>query len=185
VKIFSKDQQVIALMLGLAILFIGLFRQFHPRNDPKTEPHCQWIIEIAGTVKNPGIYAFNNPPTAYQAIQNAGGPTSRHHLPPKTTDDPLDTGTRVELQESNTDRPRLIITPMGSRERFVLAIPIELNEAGVEDLVMIPGIGHRLARRIVEFRKSHGPFKTWHELRRVKGIGPKKVERFRSYLSLK
>ncbi|MES0447545.1 MAG: helix-hairpin-helix domain-containing protein, partial [Desulfobacterales bacterium] len=85
----------------------------------------------------------------------------------------------------NGDRLRLIITPMGSRERFVLAIPIELNEAGVEDLVMIPGISHRLARRIVEFRKSHGPFKTWEEVRRVKGIGPKKVESFRSYLSLK
>jgi competence protein ComEA len=59
-----------------------------------------------------------------------------------------------------------------------------LNQAAVEDLVMIPGISHRLARRIVEFRESHGPFKTWHQLRRVKGIGPKKVESFRSYLSL-
>ena len=192
VKMFRKDQLVIALMLGLAILLIGLFRPSHPfrsmlapsENNLKTEPHRQWIVEVAGAVKNPGIYTFDKPPTANQAIQNAGGPVGEHGLLFDTPSHALDTGMRIELQESNGDRLRIIITPMGSRERFVLAIPIELNQAGVEDLVMIPGIGHRLARRIVEFRKSHGPFKTWHELRRVKGIGPKKVERFRSYLSL-
>jgi competence protein ComEA len=192
VKIFRKDQLVIALMLGLAILLIGLFRPSHPfrsmlapsQNNLKTEPHRQWIVEVAGAIKNPGIYTFDTPPTANQAIQNAGGPVGEHRLLFDTAGHALDTGMRIELQESNEDRLRITITPMGSRERFVLAIPIELNEAGVEDLVMIPGIGHRLARRIVEFRKSHGPFKAWDELKGVKGIGPKKVERFRSYLSL-
>jgi competence protein ComEA len=192
VKIFRKDQLVIVLLLALAILFIGLFRSSHPfrsilgssRNDLKTKPHRQWIIEVTGAVKNPGIYSFDTPTTADQAIQNAGGPVGEHRLLFDTPGHALDTGMRIELQESNGDRLRIIITPMGSRERFVLSIPIDLNQAAVEDLVMIPGISHRLARRIVEFRESHGPFKTWHQLRRVKGIGPKKVESFRSYLSL-
>ena len=191
-KLFRKDQLVIVLLLALAILFIGLFRPSHPfrsmlapsENNLKTEPHRQWIIEVTGAVKNPGIYSFDTPTTADQAIQNAGGPVGEHRLLFDTPGHALDTGMRIELQESNGDRLRLIITPMGSRERFVLSIPIDLNQADVEDLVMIPGISHRLARRIVEFRESHGPFKTWHELRRVKGIGPKKVERFRSDLSL-
>ena len=191
-KIFRKDQLVIVLLLALAILFIGLFRPSHPfrsilgssRNDLKTKPHRQWIIEVTGAVKNPGIYSFDTPTTAGQAIQKAGGPIDEHRFLLDTPGDALDNGMRIELQEAGTDRLRLISTPMGSRERFVLSIPIDLNQAAVEDLVMIPGISHRLARRIVEFRKSHGPFKTWDEVRRVKGIGPKKVERFQSYLSL-
>jgi competence protein ComEA len=192
VKFFRKDQIVIVLLLALAIVFIGLFRPSHPfrsmigssRNDLKNKPHRQWIVEVRGAVNNPGIYSFDTPTTADQAIQTAGGPTDAHRFLVGTPGNALDTGMRIELRESNGDRLRIIITPMGSRERFVLSIPIELNQAAVEDLVMIPGISLSLARRIVAFRKSHGPFKTWHEVRRVKGIGPKKVERFRSYLSL-
>lgn len=191
-KSFSKDQQIIALVLGLAILFIGLFCSSHPfrlilggsKNSVRAEPHRQWIIEVAGAVKTPGIYTFDEPPTINQAIQNAGGPTCEHRLSFDTPGSALNTGMRIELFESNGGAPRITISSMGSRERFVLGIPIELNQAGAEDLAMIPGISHRLARRVVTFRKSHGPFRTWHELRRVKGIGPKKAERFRSYLSL-
>lgn len=174
-------------MLGLAIFFIGLFRLFHPDwpilkpsgNNLTTHHDYQYIIEVEGDVKNAGIYIFDKPPTAYQAIQSAGGPISKPRLLFHMPDDTLDTGIRLELRSTS-----LIITPISSRKRLVLGIPIELNKAGVEDLAIIPGISHGLAQRIVEFRESHGPFKTYNELRRVKGIGPKKVKSFRSYLSL-
>jgi competence ComEA-like helix-hairpin-helix protein len=97
---------------------------------------------------------------------------------------PLETGTRVEIGPSERESGRVTISPMDPGKKFVLGIPIPLNQAGAEALAIIPGISHSLACRIVEFRDSHGPFKTCHELRRVKGIGPKKVERFQSYLSL-
>lgn len=155
-----------------------------PQNNLQTEPHRQWTIEVRGHVRSPGIYTFDKPPTVYQAIQNAGGSVGENCLSFDMSDNVLNTGMRVEVREPDGDRSPLIITQMGSRERYVLAIPIDLNTATVEDLVIIPGISRGLAERIVEFRESHGPFKTWHELRRVKGIGPKKVERFRSYLSL-
>ncbi len=186
VRFFNKDQQVIALILGLTILFIALFRPFHPfgsmlrrsHSNLASEPSHQWIIEVAGAVKNPGIYTFGEPPTASQVIQSTGSSFD-------TLCDALDTGMRVELHGSNAECAQLMITPMSYRKRLVLGIPIELNQAGVDDLAMIPGISHRLATHIVEFRESHGHFKTWNDLRCVKGIGPKKVERFRSYLSLK
>ena len=192
-RIFSKDQQVIALVLGLAILFIGLFRASHPfgsipgpsRSNLAPELRDQYMIEVAGAVKHPGIYTFDNPATAYQVIQSTGGPIGERRLPLDTPGDTLDTGMRVELQGSSAECAQVIIAPMSYRKRLVLGIPIELNQARVEDLAMIPGISHGLARRIIEFRESHGPFKTWNDLRRVKGIGPKKVESFRSYLDLK
>jgi len=193
VKVFNKDQQVITLILGLTILLTGIFSPFHPfgsmpgpsRGNLAPESRHQYIIEVAGAVRNPGIYTFDNPATAYQVIQSTGVPFGERRLSLDTPGDTLDTGMRVELQGSSAECAQVIITPMSYRKRLVLGIPIELNQARVEDLAMIPGISHGLARRIVEFRESHGPFKTWNNLRCVKGIGPKKVESFRSYLNLK
>ena len=187
-KLFSKNQTIVALMVGLTIVFVGLFRPFHPfwsrfkeaQSDLTTQPRRQWIIEVAEAVKNPGIYIFDKPPTLYQAIQSAGGLINNLDLSFASIDDTLDTGMRVEVQGSRG----LVVTHMSSRKRLVLGISIELNEACVNDLAMIPGISHGLAMRIVEFRETHGPFKTWNDLRRVKGVGPRNVEYFRSYLSL-
>ena len=192
-KIFNKDQQVITLMLGLTIFFMGLFRPFHPfwpilrpsNSDITTEPHHQSVIEISGAVKNPGIYTYDKPPTADQAIQSSGGLTDDRPLSFDTPDDTLDTGMRIELRGSNPQFAQLDITPMSSGKKLVLGVPIRLNQARVEDLSIIPGINHGLARRIVQFRESHGPFKTWNDLRCVKGIGPMKVKSLQSYLSFK
>jgi len=194
VKSFSKEQQAILLLLGLAIFLIALCRPFHPfwstfrpsHSKLTTESQHQWIVEVSGAVRNPGIYAFDKPPTPHHVIQNAGGSICKHLLPLDKADDPLiNTGIRLELQESERECARVIITPMGSEKRLVLGIPIALNQAGVEDLAIIPGISQSLALRIVKFRKSHGPFKRWSDLRAVNGVGPKKVQAFRSYLILK
>jgi len=193
VKVFNKDQQVIVLMLGLTVLIIGLFRPFHPvgstlgpsRSNLTSESRHQCIIEVAGAVKNPGIYTFDKPPTASQAIQSTGGPIGERRLSFDSPGDTLNTGMRVELQGSSAECAQVIITPMSYGKRLVLGIPIELNQASVEDLAMIPGISHGLARRTVEFRESRGSFKTWNDLMCVQGIGPKKLESFRSYLNLK
>jgi competence protein ComEA len=189
---FSKEQQVVLLLLGLAIFCINLFRPFHPvwskpypsSSNLTTQSCPQWIIEVAGAVKLPGIYSFDAPPTGNDALQRAGGLMNRDCPALGQMSTPLETGTRVEIGPSERESGRVTISPIDPGKKFVLGIPIPLNQAGAEALAIIPGISHSLARRIVEFRDSHGPFKTWHELRRVKGIGPKKVERFQSYLSL-
>jgi competence protein ComEA len=192
-KFFSRDQQVIALLLGLIIFFTGLFRLFHPfcsilsptPADLTIKPRLQSIVEVAGAVKHPGIYTFDEPPTACQAIRCAGGPTRERPLSFDTPAHTIDTGMRVELQASNAACADLIITPISFSQRVVLGIPIALSQARVDDLAMIPGMGQALAHRIVEFRESHGPFKTWNDLMGVNGIGPAKIKSFRPYLDLK
>ena len=62
---------------------------------------------------------------------------------------------------------------------------LDLNTASVEELVSLPGIGPNLARRIVEYRQKHGPFRSVEDLVKVKGIGPKKLEALRPYLKVK
>jgi competence protein ComEA len=191
VRFFSKDQQAILLLLGLAVFFIALSNSLGsslstPRSPSShlAEPRPQWIVEVAGAVRDPGIYIFDKPPTIYQAIQGAHGSICGHRFSLITPCDVLDTGVRLDLHVSGGGCSGVIITSMDSRKRLVLGIPIALNEARVEDLAMIPGISQGLSHRIIKFRESHGPFKTWNDLERVKGIGPKRMEKFRSYLSL-
>lgn len=50
---------------------------------------------------------------------------------------------------------------------------IRINDAGLDDLMRLPRVGPSLAGRILDARSKAGPFRTIHDLRRVKGIGPK------------
>jgi len=61
----------------------------------------------------------------------------------------------------------------------VRTVPLDLNRADAADLDALPGIGPVLARRIVDFRREHGPFRRVEELRAVRGVGPRLLERIR------
>ncbi len=60
--------------------------------------------------------------------------------------------------------------------------PIDINRAGVEDLMRIPGVGEVTAGRIVECRENDGPFETVADLERVVGIGKVKAQRIGEYV---
>jgi len=57
--------------------------------------------------------------------------------------------------------------------------PVDINAAGIDDLVALPGIGPATAARIIEDRQNRGPYRSVDDLLRVKGIGPKKLARLR------
>lgn len=59
---------------------------------------------------------------------------------------------------------------------------VDLNAADWPELVQLPGIGPTLARRIVESRRTDGPFLDHEDLKRVRGIGPKTLDQIRPYL---
>ena len=61
---------------------------------------------------------------------------------------------------------------------------LDLNRATDQDFDALPGIGPRLAERIVEYRQSVGAFHSLDELRAVKGIGKKKFKRIRPLLTV-
>jgi competence ComEA-like helix-hairpin-helix protein len=51
--------------------------------------------------------------------------------------------------------------------------PININKAEINELMQLPHIGEKLAIGIIEYRKTHGGFKTISELMNVSGIGQK------------
>ena len=60
--------------------------------------------------------------------------------------------------------------------------PIDLNRATISELVQLPGVGEVIAKRIVDFREEHGPFKRVDDLMKVKGIGEKSLDKIRPYV---
>ena len=62
--------------------------------------------------------------------------------------------------------------------------PVDLNRASAGQLTRLPGIGPKIARRIVDDRNQRGPFKSVDELTRVKGIGKKTLQRLGSKITV-
>jgi competence protein ComEA len=61
---------------------------------------------------------------------------------------------------------------------------VNINTAGVEQLVKLPRIGEKIAERIIEFRKKNGKFKRIQELMKVKGIGEKLFKRLEKLITV-
>jgi competence ComEA-like helix-hairpin-helix protein len=87
-------------------------------------------------------------------------------------------GTPIETQEGR--RP-------GTKSGFQPKTPgriIDPNLSSQADLETLPGIGPVLAQRIIAYRRAHGPYKKIDDLRKVSGIGPKKLEKIKPYLAI-
>ena len=61
---------------------------------------------------------------------------------------------------------------------------IKLNHATLEELMRLPKIGEMTAQRIIDYRTTHNGFTDVNELKNVKGIGEKTLERIKNEVSI-
>ena len=59
---------------------------------------------------------------------------------------------------------------------------VDINKAAWPEFATLPGVGRKLAERIVESREADGPFRDNDDLRRVRGVGVRTLESIRPYL---
>ncbi len=162
------------------------------------------LVGVAGAVAHPGLYWLPQGATVADALSAAGGPRGDADL------SRLDLSRRVRNNEMinvlakprppdysplpgvNTRRvteARIVNRSRRSspKARRTVANPppyrINVNTAGPNELERLPGIGPTLARRIVEYRSLHGPFRSLKDLEGVSGIGPKKAAQLAPYIS--
>ena len=62
--------------------------------------------------------------------------------------------------------------------------PVNINTASSEELQQVPGIGPATADKILQMRKSYGAFKSVDDLLAIRGLGPKRLEKMRKYLTV-
>jgi competence protein ComEA len=62
--------------------------------------------------------------------------------------------------------------------------PININTATQAQFESLPGLGAKVAERILEYRQKNGPFKKVEDLMNVKGIGEKSFLKLKPFLTI-
>jgi len=75
------------------------------------------------------------------------------------------------------------LTPCSAKKKPP-AKPVNINTATSEELQQVPGIGPATAEKILQMRKSYGAFKSVDDLLAIRGLGPKRLEKMRKYLTI-
>ena len=61
---------------------------------------------------------------------------------------------------------------------------VNINQASATQIALLPRIGEKVAGRVLDYRKSHGPFARPEDLMEVKGIGEKLFTQLKPYVTL-
>jgi competence ComEA-like helix-hairpin-helix protein len=77
-----------------------------------------------------------------------------------------------------------LISPVLFAKKKPPGAPVNLNTATSEQLQLVPGIGPATADKILQMRKAYGAFKSVDDLLAIRGIGPKRLEKMRKYLTV-
>ncbi len=65
-------------------------------------------------------------------------------------------------------------TKQKTKKKPKISFPIAINTASLDVLCAIPGVGPKMAEKIISYRKTHGPLKKEADLLKISGIGKKK-----------
>lgn len=109
------------------------------------------------------------------AIKAAGGATGKADL------------SQVNLSQRLNDGDYIYVPPREARAGLITPTPnhppvVHINDATLEELQALPGIGPALAQAILDYRTEHGPFARLEDLDNVPGLGPAKLETLRGLI---
>ena len=163
----------VSMLAGALILLV---KQFHSDLLPDLGPATaeeRLNAEMRAQSALPGGNALAISEVSAGAGAGAGGGRSTGVVPNARSDSPRAdagypvTGVPANSASTGTD----------------LRVPI--NTAPASELQKLPGIGPRLAERIIAFRNQSGGFATVEQLLEVKGIGPARLDRLRPLVVLR
>ena len=170
-------------------------------------------IDIKGAIKKPGVYTIENNKRVIDAIELAGGllenaDNSVINLSKKLKDEMviiiytkeeikemLKGDTSIKVIEKECICPKLEnnaciennkITNSGdnNENKDNINYPISINDATVEELMNLPGIGESKAKTIVEYRTENGSFEKIEDIMNITGIGEKLFEQIKEYITI-
>jgi competence protein ComEA len=140
------------------------------------------VVHVAGAVLRPGLYRLGGDPRVADALDAAGGPSGDADLDAVNLAAKVADGERVYLPRRGEVPPASVAAAGagGGGGAGVVAGPIDLNTATVEQLEELPGVGPATAEAILDYRKEKGRFRSVDELLEVRGIGEAKLASIRS-----
>jgi len=181
----TLQKRGLAIIAGLVVLISALFVMRGSSQEVVAAPapleitdisQQTLMVDVAGAVVNPGVYSLPLNSRVVEAIKAAGGL--------KKGADTSDINQARILK----DGEQIYVFPAVSRFSGTTSAPLRkngpimINRATAKDFESLDGIGPVLASRIVNYRKSNGPFTAVEDLLKVPGIGQSKFDQFKSKL---
>ncbi|MDH7577223.1 MAG: ComEA family DNA-binding protein [Bacillota bacterium] len=202
---WDRKVQGLLLLLAAALIFAGGFKYARWQGvrspagtviDEKTgegenpggteHPQGELIgVHVAGAVGKPGVYYFPQGTRVVAAVEKAE-PLAEADLDSLNLARILVDGEKIYVPRPGETPPSLQVG--GDNSGSPLSPPqskLNLNTATAADLdARLPGIGPVLAQRIVDYRNSHGPFRSIEDLQNVSGIGPSRFEQIKELVTI-
>lgn len=147
-------------------------------------------VHVAGAVSKPGVYYLPQGARVVDAVQKAG------YLPQADIDSlslaqPLTDGEKIyvprqgEVLQTSDAGGIVFGGNTAGLSGGLSSGKVNLNTASAEELdARLPGIGPVFAQRIVDYRNSHGPFRSLEDLQNVSGIGPRRFEQIKDLVTI-
>jgi competence protein ComEA len=138
-------------------------------------------VDVVGAVQRPGLYYLGEGARVDDAITAAGG------LTPDANRDAINLAARLK-DEQQLRVPHVGDAPVARNMEPTVPTPViarlDLNTADIVALETLPGIGSEMARRIVDYRTAHGPFRNVDQLDEISGIGAETLAELRNLVTV-
>lgn len=124
------------------------------------------VVHVAGEVVSPGLVELPAGARVADAVDAAGGPTTRAELDAINLARAVHDGEQILVPEQGS-----ALADAGADAAAGDGAPVSVSTATASQLESLPGIGPVIAARIVDDRETHGPYSSLADLTRVSGVG--------------
>ncbi len=178
---------------GLVILLtltVGLGGFYFLNSRPQAEPvviqeiptaatesvTTSLIINVAGKVKNPGVYQLPPGSRVVDALEAAGQQLKGVDISDINLARVLVDGEQILIGSNRT------VSGKVAAKKITIDNPLDINRATIAQLDTLPGIGPVTAQRIIDYRTKAGRINAVDELKKISGLGGVKFEEIKALL---
>lgn len=134
------------------------------------------IINVAGKVRNPGVYQLPPGSRVIDAIKAAGDQLKGVDISDVNLARTLVDGEQILVGSVKYSSGKMIIKKISPDN------PLDINRATLAQLDTLPGIGPVTAGRIIDYRIKVGRINNLDELKKISGLGGSKFEEIKALL---
>lgn len=144
------------------------------------------VVNIDGEVAHPGVYSLPVHSRVQDAVDAAGGFTDQASPGSVNLAALLEDGSHIYIPAvaaSGANEGSAGLSALGLSSEGEIIPLVNINQAGLDELIALPGIGPVTAEKIISYREEH-LFTRVEEIQKVPGIGPATYEQIKIYLTV-
>ncbi|QEM68689.1 helix-hairpin-helix domain-containing protein [Geobacter sp. FeAm09] len=178
-----RYERIILLLIAAVVLIpVGIKTRQSAQHAALAGFSVEGFVRVSGDVAHPGIYPLSANMMTISVIKMANPLRPFTVLAPAgVAERRLRNGDRIGFVIGQDGRGEVLVTSLGTSERMLMGIPLDIDAMGAADFDRLPGIGPVIAERIVKHRQKNGGSMALEELRNVEGIGEKRYEVIKKY----